>query len=124
MRTVLNTRLSSVSPEAEMKLAMPYCVLVWDVICWLGHRRFARHWSVPQIRQELNDRCELPLSEDAIEEYVFCYQGMVAAEQQDPEEFKRAYQGLKGLVLSIDGLQPEKGPRLGWSKVAFAWIYC
>ncbi len=98
-----------VSPEAEMRLAMPYWVLGWDVLCWLGHRRFARHWSVPQIRQELKDRFAIPLSEDAIEEYVFRYQGMVAAEQQDPEEFKRAYQGVKGVALSIDGLQPEKG---------------
>ena len=98
-----------VSPEAEMRLALPYCVLGWDVLCWLGHRRFARHWSVPQIRQELKDRFAIPLSEDAIEQYVFRYQGMVAAEQQDPEEFKRAYQGVKGLALSIDGLQPEKG---------------
>jgi hypothetical protein len=92
-----------------MRLAMPYCVLGWDVLCWLGHRRFARHWSVPQIRQELKDRFAIPLSEDAIEQYVFRYQGMVAAEQQDPEEFKRAYQGVEGVALSIDGLQPEKG---------------
>ncbi len=89
-----------VSPEAEMRLALPYCVLGWDVLCWLGHRRFARHWSVPQIRQELKDRFAIPLSEDAIEQYVFRYQGMVAAEQQDPEEFKRAYQGVKGVALS------------------------
>lgn len=25
-----------VSPEAEMRLAMPYWVLGWDVLCWLG----------------------------------------------------------------------------------------
>ena len=98
-----------VSPEAEMRLALPYCVLGWDVLCWLGHRRFARHWSVPQIRQELKDRFAIPLSEDAIEEYVFRYQRMVAAGQQDAEEFKKAYQGVKGVALSIDGLQPEKG---------------
>jgi len=98
-----------VGPEAEMKMAMPYCVLGWDVFCWLGHRRFARHWSVPQIRQELKDRFAIPLSDDAIEEYVRRYQTMVAARQQDPEEFKKAYQGVQGLALSIDGLQPEKG---------------
>jgi hypothetical protein len=92
-----------------MKLAMPYWVLGWDVFCWLGHRRFARHWSVPQIRQELNDRFSICLSDDAIEEYVRRYQRMVAARQQDPDEFKKAYQGVKGLALSIDGLQPEKG---------------
>jgi hypothetical protein len=43
------------SPEAETALAMPWWVLGWDVVCWLGHRRFARHWSVGQIREELVD---------------------------------------------------------------------
>jgi hypothetical protein len=98
-----------VSPEGEMRLAMPYCVLGWDVFCWLGHRRFARHWSVPQIRHELQDRFEISLSSDAVEEYVSRYQQMVAARQQDSDELKKAYRGVKGLALSIDGLQPEKG---------------
>jgi hypothetical protein len=38
----------TISPEEETALVMPYWVLGWDVFCWLGHRRFARHWSVPQ----------------------------------------------------------------------------
>jgi hypothetical protein len=88
---------------------MPYWVLGWDVFCWLGHRRFARHWSVPQIRDELNDRFAIPLSVDAIEKYVGRYQRMLAARQQDPDELAKAYRGVKGLALSIDGLQPEKG---------------
>jgi len=25
------------------------------VLGWLGHRRFVRHWSVPQLRAELQD---------------------------------------------------------------------
>jgi hypothetical protein len=32
---------------------MPRWLMGWDVFCWLGHRRFARHWSVPQLRLEL-----------------------------------------------------------------------
>jgi hypothetical protein len=98
-----------VGPEAELQMAMPYWVLGWDVVCWLGHRRFARHWSVPQIRHELMDRFGIGLSEDTILEYVHRYQQMVSARQHDPDEFRRAYRGVQGLVLSIDGLQPEKG---------------
>jgi len=79
------------------------------VFSWLGHRRCARHWSVPQIRDELVDRFAIPLSVDAIERYVERYQRMLAARQQDPVEVARAYRQAKGLVLSIDGLQPEKG---------------
>ena len=100
---------ATVSPEAETALVMPYWVLGWDVFSWLGHRRFARHWSVPQIRDDLVDRFAIPLSVDAIERYVDRYQRMLAARQQDPVEVARAYRRAKGLVLSIDGLQPEKG---------------
>jgi len=98
-----------VGPEAELKMAMPYWVLGWDVVCWLGHRRFSRHGSVPQIRHELADRFGIHVSDDTVAEYARRYQQMVAARQHDPEEFRRAYQGVNGLVLSIDGLQPEKG---------------
>jgi hypothetical protein len=100
---------TTVSPEEETALVMPYWVLAWDVFCWLGHRRFARHWSVPQIRAELHDRFAIPLSADAIERYIGRYQRMVAARQQDEGEVASAYRRAKGLILTIDGLQPEKG---------------
>jgi len=99
----------TVSPEEETALVMPYWVLGWDVFCWLGHRRFARHWSVPQIRAELSDRFAIALSVDAIERYVSRYQLMLAARQQDPIAVAGAYRRATGLILTIDGLQPEKG---------------
>src|SRR5215210_1231988 len=34
---------------------------------------------------------------------------MLAARQQDPEAIRRHYQGVDQIILSIDGLQPEKG---------------
>ena len=99
----------TVSPEAEASITMPYWVLGWDVFCWIGHRRFARHWSVPQIRGELLDAYKIPLSSDAIEKYIRRYQTMLAARQQDPERLRQEYQSADHLILSIDGLQPEKG---------------
>ena len=99
----------TVSPEAETALAMPHWVRAWDVFCWLGHRCFARHWSVPQIRDELADRFHIALSVDAIERYVGRYQRIVAARQRDPAQLAAAYRRARGLILAIDGLQPEKG---------------
>ena len=75
----------------------------------MGHRRFARHWSVPQLRSELADTYQIPLSADAIEDALRRYQTMLAARQQDSQVLAAAYQHVKALVLSIDGLQPEKG---------------
>lgn len=97
------------SPKRELALAMPRWLIGWDVFCWLGHRRFARHWSVPQLRAELLDSHKIVLSEDAIEDYLRRYQWMLAARQQDPDRLKKEYQKTRHVLLSIDGLQPEKG---------------
>jgi len=97
------------SPEAELSISMPRWCLGWDVLCWLGHRRFARHWSVPQLRAELQDTHQIRLSDDAITHYIGLYQTMLAARQQDPERLAEAYRAIESLVLTIDGLQPEKG---------------
>ena len=97
------------SPEAELSISMPRWCIGWDVLCWLGHRRFARHWSVPQLRAELKDTHQITLSADAIEHYIGLYQTMLTARQQDPERLAEDYRDIEALVLTIDGLQPEKG---------------
>lgn len=99
----------TVSPEAELHIAMPRWAIAWDVFCWIGHRRFARHWSVTQIQHELADTYEIRLSDRAIENYIHRYQAMVAARQLDMKEMAKAYKGVSSLLLTIDGLQPEKG---------------
>lgn len=99
----------TLSPEAETALAMPWWVLGWDVVCWLGQRRFARHWAVGQLRTELADTYQIRLSDDAIERYIHRYQQMLAARQHDPPPLAAAYADVDAVILSIDGLQPEKG---------------
>ena len=97
------------SPYAETTLTLPWWLIGWDVFCWMGHRRFARHWSVPQIRSELADTYQIPLSADAIEDAVRRYQTMFAARQQAPQVVAAAYRTVEAVVLRIDGLQPEQG---------------
>src|SRR5215831_10881072 len=99
----------TLSPEAETAIAMPWWVLGWDVVCWLGQRRFARHWSVGQIRAELADTYQIRLSADAIETYIHRYQQMLAARRQAPGQLAAAYADVEAVMLAIDGLQPEKG---------------
>jgi len=97
------------SPEIESTIALPGWGIAWDVFCWIGHRRFSRHWSIPQIRAELLDSFAINLTEPGIAKYIKRYQTMVAARQQAPDSLRRHYQGIESLILSIDGLQPEKG---------------
>jgi hypothetical protein len=97
------------SPETEVTLALPKWAIGWDVFCWIGHRRCARHMAIPLIRSELLDDYAIPLSESAIDTYIRRYQVMLAARQQDPEALRRHYAATTEIILCIDGLQPEKG---------------
>jgi len=99
----------TVSPSEEMAIAPPRLAIGWDVFAWIGHRRYARHWSVPQICAELSDSHAIDLSEDAVEDYVRQYEVMVAARHADLDQMRKAYAQTKSVVLAIDGLQPEKG---------------
>jgi hypothetical protein len=65
--------------------------------------------SIPLIQSELLDDYAIKLSDDAIAKYIRRYQAMLAARQQDAEAVRREYETVDEIVLSIDGLQPEKG---------------
>ena len=81
------------SPETEITIALPKSAIGWDVLCWVGHRRFARHWSIPQIRGDLWDEYGIQLSEDSLARYIRHYQAMLAARQQDPAGLRQQYEG-------------------------------
>ena len=97
------------SPELEITLALPQVAIGWDVFCWIGHRRCSRHMAISLIRSELLDDYSIKLSEDAIDMYIRRYQIMLAARRQDAELLRREYVPDSEIILSIDGLQPEKG---------------
>jgi len=99
----------TISPLAEAQITLPWWSIAWDVFCWLGFRRFARHWSIPHLQAELRDSYRISLSDDAISGYLRRYRCMVAARHQDAAQLAQAYQSIDRLVLTIDGLQPEKG---------------
>jgi len=99
----------TISPELEMTIALPKMAIGWDVFCWVGHRRFSRHWSIPQILSELSDQYRIKISADSIGRYILRYQVMLAARQEDPKTLLEQYQSVDEMILCIDGLQPEKG---------------
>ena len=79
------------SPEMEATIALPAWAIGWDVFCWIGHRRFARHWSIPQIRHELIDSYAIELTEPCIALYV----------QRVSDHARRAPAGLRGYAPPI-----------------------
>src|SRR5215472_730427 len=99
----------TLSPLAETHLTLPYWLIGWDVFSWLGFRRFTRHWSIPQLQAELRDTFAIRLSDDALAGYLQRYRCLVAARHQDQARLAEHYRDIDRLVLTIDGLQPEKG---------------
>ncbi len=104
-----SSRPHTLSPAAELPIALPGWLLGWDVFAFSGHRRFARHGSIPLIRNELRGSYRIALSPDAISVYLQRYQTMLAARQQDFDRLQQAYQGIDRVDLASAGLQPEKG---------------
>jgi hypothetical protein len=49
------------------------------------------------------------LSADSLADSILRYQVMLAARQQDPDSLRRQYESVEEIILTIDGLQPEKG---------------
>jgi hypothetical protein len=97
------------SPEQESMIALPHWAIGWDILCWIGQRRFSRHWAIPQIQAELDDTYAVKISEDSIARAIRFYQVIVAARQQDPDVLRQLYATAPEIILTIDGLQPEKG---------------
>ncbi len=97
------------SPELEVTIALPKWAIGWDVLCWIGHRRCSRHWSITQIQAELQEGYGITLSADSLARYIRHYQVMLAARQEDPDGLRQQYEMVDEIILSIDGLQPEKG---------------
>src|SRR5258708_23432377 len=52
--------------EEEMFFSPPLWILAWDVFAHLGHSRFARHLSVPELREALREVYIIELSADCI----------------------------------------------------------
>src|SRR5260370_32916417 len=97
------------SLELEVTIALPKWAIGWDVLCWIGHRRCSRHWSITQIQAELQEGYGITLSADSLARYIRHYQVMLAARQEDPDGLRQQYEMVDEIILSIDGLQPEKG---------------
>src|SRR6266576_748058 len=58
---------------------------------------------------EHDDAYAIKISEDSIARAIRFYQVILAARQQDPDVLRQQYAPVDEIILSIDGLQPEKG---------------
>jgi len=111
----VNRETSCPKPKQVYRLAMADGLALkgynfgLDVIVFVGQRHFANHQTVGEIHKALRNE-GIPISERRVTDYIGdyevllkCAQGTKLAEQRD------VIQANGGVVLTIDGVQPQKG---------------
>jgi hypothetical protein len=100
-------------PEAEPHFALPHHEFGLDVIALVGRLRYAEHRSVPEIHQELRRRA-VAIAQRTVTNLLDRYDELRALATADPQRLRRLLKGRQGVVLALDGLQPDVGHEVLW----------
>ena len=101
------------SAEADA-LALAGFTFGLDIVLFVGHRRLSEHQTVDEIHQSLSEQLA-PLAQTiSRREILFLFEAYSAllragTEVTHDEGWKEHVRKNKGIVLSIDGIQPDKG---------------
>ena len=86
-----------------------------DVVVRIGQLRFSQHRTREEIWRTLRDEAALHLSERHVQNLLEVYLALLRASQQDPHQRVAPTVATHGgLILSLDGLQPEQGNEQLW----------
>jgi hypothetical protein len=100
-------------PEEEGALALPHGEFGLDVIALVGQLRYREHRSVPEIHQELGRR-GVELAERTVGNLIERYEELVALRLTDLPRLRDRLRRAGGVVLALDGLQPDVGHEVLW----------
>jgi hypothetical protein len=95
-------------PEEEGALALPRGEFGLDVIALVGQLRYREHRSVPEIHQEVVRR-GVVIAERTVGHLIERYEGLVTLHLTDDQRLRGRLQREGGVVLALDGLQPDVG---------------
>jgi hypothetical protein len=101
------------SPQADA-LALPYFTFGLDIVLLVGRLRLREHQTVDEMHQELLRRLE-PLGVKISQRemlYLFEAYGTLmraSSEAKDDQPWLAQVEKNGGIIVSVDGIQPEKG---------------
>jgi len=78
-----------------------------DLVVKVGYRRFWLHQTLEELHEWLTQDLNLPISEREILNVIGDFLALLRAGQSD--KIRQRLEGLKELVIGLDGMQPEKG---------------
>jgi len=99
-------------PTEFLNLVLPQYTYGIDIFAQVGYWRFREKRTVSEIREELVSKYpHIEISERHTENLVKTFMTMMNVAKQDPSVMREKLRkgNIKGLVLSLDGLEPEKG---------------
>jgi hypothetical protein len=86
-----------------------------DVVVRIGYLRFEEHRTREEIWRELHEQTPVQLSERHVQNLLEVYLALLRASARDPRERLAAtVDEHGGLILALDGLQPEQGNEQLW----------
>jgi hypothetical protein len=100
-------------PEAECALALPQHEFGLDVIALVGLLRHRDHRSVPEIHAALRGR-GVEIAERSVTNLLDRYDELLAAALTGTRRLRRALKRQGGVILALDGLQPDVGHEVLW----------
>ena len=101
------------SPAADA-LALPYFTFGLDIVLLVGRLRLREHQTVDEIHQELLRRLEPLGVKIARREILYLFEAYctlmrASSEAKDDQEWLAQVEKNGGIIVSVDGIQPEKG---------------
>src|SRR3989475_1565447 len=101
------------SVEADA-LALPHFTYGLDIVLLVGRLRLREHQTVDEIHQEVLRRLELLGVKIARREILYLFEAYAtlmraSSEAKDDQEWLAQVKKNKGIIVSVDGIQPEKG---------------
>jgi hypothetical protein len=100
-------------PEEAGAWALPQGEFGLDVIALIGQLRSREQRSVPQIHQALLAR-GVAIAERSVTVLLHRYEELVALRMTDPARVRERLAGQGGVILALDGLQPDVGHEVLW----------
>lgn len=96
-------------PSEEARLALPGFIYGLDVLTEIARLRWVLRHTVPEIHLALHENYGLPISERNVDYSIQTWQDLATASVLRDRKRTEALKRQGGIILAIDGLQPEKG---------------
>lgn len=100
-------------PEERGAWVLPQGEFGLDIIAQIGHWRAREQRSVPQMHQALRQQ-GVDIAARSVTELLYRYEELVALRLGDARRRRERLAGQGGVILALDGLQPDVGHEVLW----------